>query len=402
MSLDESKFNWVNHKLSSIDRDLENVSFQHHSLMTYDSGIAHYFAHRYLHTNEPKFIDLSVDRIEKGIEYFSNHRVDFGFSNGIAGFTWLVKYLINQNLIDEGTIDTSETDFLIYKSALNDCEHKHYDFLDGMIGKAMIFLDDSSKQDYLFDLTKKLIDFSEKENGRITWFDYYTSKIPNSNSAVNQTNFGMAHGIPSILFFLALVYERGLLKNILDEVLISASNSLLEEEIATGESCFSYDSNSQGSSRLAWCYGDLGVALALIKVSDVLNNSAIRFEALRILEKSSLRRLEDSGIKSDLSLNRIEKGFCHGVAGISHMFNRLCARFHTFEALAVANSYWLDKLLESAEVNESYFSFEKGKGRSQWYHDTSLLSGSAGIGLVLMSHIDKGLPKWDRCLFTDI
>lgn len=403
--MEESKRNEITSKLLAIDEDLQRAPYQHPSLMTFDGGIAHYYAHRYFCTQDLKYLDLCFDKVEKGIEFSSEHAVDFGFSNGIAGTTWLIKFLIRHKLIDSSSIDTSETDLLIYKSALNDISAGHYDLLDGMIGKAMVFLEDSNLTHYLTDLTTKLVGISINSiKNRITWYDYYTTQNYANNSAIaTQTNLGMAHGVPSILFFLSLVYEKGILKDSIEEILLRASETLLSEEKKSDErtSSFPNDSNQKNNSRLAWCYGDLGIVLSLFKVSEVLNNKTLKCEALRILEKASLRRIEDSGIEINHGKNIFEKGFCHGVAGISHIFNRLNCKFKS-NTVSIANDYWLGKLLEPSKRIEHYFSFEKVKDKGEWYEDRSLLSGSAGVGLVLMSHISKEIPNWDNCLYTDI
>jgi hypothetical protein len=129
---------------------------------------------------------------------------------------------------------------------------------------------------------------------------------------------------------------------------------------------------------------------------------AAKEEAYKIITQAATRTFENSGIYHDTKTNRIEQGFCHGVAGVSHLFNRLTSKVSKAIDMERANEYWIQKLLSSLKPNEPEHSFEKLSTGGQWIQNASLLNGTAGVGLVLMSHTQNSISKWDSCFLTDI
>src|SRR5438093_719443 len=68
-------------------------------------------------------------------------------------------------------------------------------------------------------------------------------------------------------------------------------------------------------TRVAWCYGDLGIAVALFLAARCVNESSWQNEALALARNVAGRPPEQSGVK--------DCGLCHGAAGVGHLFNRL-------------------------------------------------------------------------------
>lgn len=68
-------------------------------------------------------------------------------------------------------------------------------------------------------------------------------------------------------------------------------------------------------SRLAWCQGDLGVAVALLHAARALGRGDWRQEALRALQGAAARTPESAGA--------VDSGLCHGALGLAHLFHRL-------------------------------------------------------------------------------
>jgi hypothetical protein len=91
-----------------------------------------------------------------------------------------------------------------------------------------------------------------------------------------------------------------------------------------------------------------------------------------------------------------DAGICHGTAGLALVFARLAAYTDDPE-LRTAASTWLGRTLERWEPGTGCGGFTI-LGLEGWTPEPSFLTGSAGIGLVLLALSDSEPPSWDRLL----
>ena len=145
------------------------------------------------------------------------------------------------------------------------------------------------------------------------------------------------------------------------------------------------------SSRLAWCYGDLGISVALWHASQALGRKDWEQEAIdTILHASKRRGLVENGV--------VDAGLCHGTAGIAHIFNRMHG-YTGLEELKEASNYWFAETLKMARFEDGLAGFKAWQGNERgWVNEPGLLEGIAGIGLALISAVSDIEPAWDECL----
>ncbi len=208
-------------------------------------------------------------------------------------------------------------------------------------------------------------------------------------------NLGMAHGLPGIIAFLAqaLKAEQGGPRVI--SLLRGARASLLAEKSASAHPCFFPCWRQPGepppSARLAWCYGDLGVAASLLQAAQALGESAD--EARDLALQAADVSFRDSRVE-DASL-------CHGAAGLAHQFSVL---YHSTgeSGLGEAALRWWKVALEQRQPGRGLggylFREVDEEGRMGWREIPGLLSGSAGVGLALLSALTSWEPVWDSML----
>ena len=91
----------------------------------------------------------------------------------------------------------------------------------------------------------------------------------------------------------------------------------------------------------------------------------------------------------------IDGGFCHGHAGIAHIYARLY-EYYQYPAFQSATEYWLTELQQFVEAQGGIMNYQEHRGEAGWYACDSLLGGSAGIALVLLNQYSKVEPAWDR------
>ena len=85
-------------------------------------------------------------------------------------------------------------------------------------------------------------------------------------------------------------YREGKNKNLLEQSVSFILKYKTFENISSFPSKVSlnnidYD-NKEDISRIAWCYGDLGIAIALYHANQILNNEEVEREYIELLHKS--------------------------------------------------------------------------------------------------------------------
>lgn len=135
-------------------------------------------------------------------------------------------------------------------------------------------------------------------------------------------------------------------------------------------------------TRTAWCYGDIGIALASLRARHSFGEPTDAERA--ILLDVALRPASLTGV-ADTCL-------CHGSAGMVHLFNRAYQATHDPRLLAAART-WLSDVLADPIRGFSNPALPRSPG---------LLEGAAGVALALIASISADEPLWDRLLLIDL
>jgi lantibiotic modifying enzyme len=153
---------------------------------------------------------------------------------------------------------------------------------------------------------------------------------------------------------------------------------------------------SSEPARAAWCYGDPGVAVALLGAARAVGHATWEEAALAIARRAALRSFESSGV--------LDAGLCHGAAGLAHLFNRMY-QMTGDPLLGDAARAWFERTLAMRQPHQGlagYRSFEPERTDAQWVDDPSLFTGVGGIALALLGAISPLEPRWDRLLLASL
>lgn len=147
-------------------------------------------------------------------------------------------------------------------------------------------------------------------------------------------------------------------------------------------------------SRLGWCRGELASSLAHLAAARALDDAALA-EAAVAAALAATAPADDPALDACL---------CHGAAGIAHLYNRLYQATGR-AAFADLSRAWLRRTMGMHRPGAGIGGFEMRRregGRVWWEPDPSLLVGSAGVGLALLSGATAQAPDWDRALAADV
>ncbi len=220
-------------------------------------------------------------------------------------------------------------------------------------------------------------------------------------------NLGLAHGVPGVIALLGQVCARE------DAALHGARQKaralldgavawLLAHEPADHTESFPYwigAGISPQPARLAWCYGDLGIAVALLQAARGACEPAWEREAVRIAQRAAARPAEQSGV--------IDCGLCHGAAGVAHLFNRLFQATGD-DTLREAARFWFARTFEMRRPGEAVAGFPAWMPdpvrpeEKRWVAEPGLLEGAAGVALALLAATSDREPAWDRMLLVSV
>jgi lantibiotic modifying enzyme len=274
----------------------------------------------------------------------------------------------------------------------------NYDFLHGALGTVLYFIARMKKNEDVLKILQEFIvqlhDMGEKSNGSMKW-----SSVIDHETQKTGYNISLSHGMSSIAVILSKLYAiKGIDKEMVTSLLQGCINYILEQEIDKDKygsffPSYALESMEQiQKSRLAWCYGDLGMSMALWQAGIALQNETWKNKALEILLFVSEKR-------RDLQNNLVmDAGLCHGTAGIGHVFYRAWwnTRLPEFKNAA---DYWFEQTLKMAKFDDGLAGYKALQPiTNQWINVPSLLEGVAGIGLALLTYYYEIEPTWDECL----
>ncbi|MCL2289636.1 MAG: lanthionine synthetase C family protein [Bacteroidetes bacterium] len=322
--------------------------------------------------------------------------------SGLAGIGWLYEYLSQRKTIDYDTNALlEEFDFYLEKALKIFMTDKYYDFLHGAVGVALYFTKRIiKKKELLYVLNSFLEDLEaisiSQEDGAIKWISTLGNHDPKWGY-----NISLSHGMASIVVILAKLYKiNGIDRGKTEKLLRGAVKYVLAQEIDKDKygshfTNFALESTSTiHKSRLAWCYGDLGIASALYQAGIALQENTWINKALEIFLFTITKR---QNLKDSLA---IDAALCHGTAGIAHIFYRIWWNTKLPEFKSAAG-YWFNQTLKMAKLEDGlagYKVFEALDGDPKWVSRYGLLDGISGIGLALLTYYYEMEPEWDECL----
>ena len=353
-----------------------------------------------IHSHKVKFKHQGIKIIEsifKRIEQ-SDHYI-FSFCNGLASIGWALEYLEKKRHINYNTNILLE-DFDLALSNVLELEMKkgNYDFLHEALGMVLYFIHRIQKNENLSKVLQKFVvqlnELGERQTtGTIKWI----SVIDHEKQKMGY-NISLAHGMSSIAIILSKLYAiKGIDQKMIKNLLQGCVNYIIEQEIDRDKYGSFFPNVALESmerlhgSRLGWCYGDLGIAMALWQAGVALQNEIWKNKALEVLLFAAEKR-------RDLEKNFVkDAGLCHGAAGIGHVFYR--AWWNTkIPEFKKAADYWFEQTIKMSIFADGLAGYKTWGGEKGWVNSYGLLEGIAGIGLALMTYYYEVEPTWDECL----
>jgi len=384
-------------------------------------GVAH---------NDPEWANRATECLNLAIEREAQRFGYLGIYGGVAGLGWTVEHvsrLLQQitfeapdeasaksnsdseygNSEDSDSEDSDlnqEVDALIIRKIPEMTSSSPYDLISGLAGLGVYFLERLPRESAsrgmraVFDQLERLARY---ENSGITWFsgpellpDWQRKQCPNG-----YYNLGVAHGIPGIIHFLSEASVSDAVDPDRVSKLLTGSMDWLiaharPKGLASRFSSWIVPGQDPSDSRMAWCYGDLGILVVLLQVTRRAGRSDWKEFAQEVLDHCLGWPEEKTGI-GDAPL-------CHGAAGVAHIFNRIYQQEGDSRCRDAA-LMWYEQVLAMRQPDSGvggYFSLTRPDpdGPVVWDPSPAFLDGASGVALALLAAVTSVDPGWDRLM----
>ncbi|WP_298542115.1 lanthionine synthetase C family protein [uncultured Aquimarina sp.] len=395
-------------KLKEIHHILkENYADKEHlGVLSGISGISLFQFYYARFVEDEQIADIGVAVISETIQRMNDGYSFPTFCTGIAGAGWVLELLNEEEFIDIDNDELlSDLDNYLLESMESDIKNEYFDFLHGAIGYGYYFLkryqNTASEplrhqyKEYLFQLIKALRKSSHTNERGVFW-KYELHKKDN----LHGTNLSLSHGMASVINFLSRLYQYQDFQEYVKDLLIGAVDFIISYKYP-GESQSSFfpswvypEMEKYTNSRLAWCYGDLGMGISLWKAGKALDNGEYKELAIQTLKNSTKRRdVEEARIN--------DTGLCHGVFGIITMFNYMYKETKELIFKETAD-FWMEEALKMDTYKDGYAGYKQWRGdQEEWKNEANLLEGIAGIGLSMISYLAPSENQWNQCLMIN-
>lgn len=368
------------------------------SLYTGVTGMAIHYALLYQQTQQKEYKEYVYNLVSEALNNLPSLSYSTSLS-GISGVAWTL-----QHLVDIEFFEYKEVESYLLKLKKNilitipqDKIRRNYDLMHGLIGKMLTLLDIYCFNPIAHPEVKTIISDSINHLESISIQDEVSNTAYWVNPINGSINIGMAHGVSSIIWYLTRIVEEEIVDDITMKVAISliikASNWLQRQKVISVESKLQYPTrvyinhqNKKNNFSLAWCHGDLGVAIGFIKAGQVLRDSSLLNKGIQIAENLSEIKKQSSTIIQDD--NSIDACFCHGTLGLFFIFYILYKRTGN-NKLKEAYLYWLNIINSSLQDNREYVGLPSGaleKNKVKWLYEPGILTGMTGQALVLHTY----------------
>ena len=343
-------------------------------------------------TNKKNDIQIANSFLEYYISNVPLAEIHYSYCSGLSGILVGINHL-NKHRFAEISTSLIMPFLSDYMLQIVKSDNANFDFMHGTIGLGIMlrYYDlNAIQKELLSQLANHIV-----VDTNLKWL---TFKDFNTNQFVE--NISLSHGMSSVISYLSMLSSID--KNFKQEVKSNLNcfvNYILSQKYLNYQdigSFFPYTSlkDQVCKSRLAWCYGDLEISIALFNAGLLTNEENWKKEAIKVLSFSTNR------------LNTIDNGvvdacFCHGTAGISQIYNRLYI-MTKIQQFKNASEYWVNETLKYSKFPDGLVGYKTAFGNSL-FNEYNLLEGIAGIGLSLLASLDRArLSSWDSLFLLSV
>jgi lantibiotic modifying enzyme len=338
--------------------------------------------------------------LQSAIAAVADRPMEASLYSGLTGVGWALAHLRERLPGLDGEADLTEIDTVLLDHLEQSPWADDYDLISGLVGFGVYALQRLPRAAAVASLERvidRLAESAQRQAGGICWWTN-PAWLPAEARAKYPRGYcdlGLAHGVPGVIALLGQAVASGVAVARAGPLLEGAVRWLLAQQLPGGFPAWVGSEDEEKPARMAWCYGDPGVASALLGAARCLHEQGWERQALAMARRAIERPADQAGV--------VDAGLCHGAAGLGHLFNRLYQATGDPQ-LAEAARFWFDRALQMRRPERGIGGYQAwtlgDKGEMTWETKLGLLTGAAGIALSLLAATTAIEPAWDRVLLV--
>jgi lantibiotic modifying enzyme len=359
--------------------------------------------------------ELAGLRLDESIEALATVPMGAGLYGGFPGIAWAAEHLSRRVAAEAGDEEDDEDPNAEIDEALAEALARSpwtdsYDLIEGLVGLGVYAVERFPRPsgvrclEAVIDRLDELAEHRVGDGGdEITWFTPPELLAPMARETTPEGNYnlGVAHGVPGVIALLGEACRLGVRAERARHLLDGAVRWLFAQRLPASGG-FGYSAVVAAAarqeverqpSRMAWCYGDPGIAATLLSAARAAGRADWEREAFDLGARAAAATPERAGVR--------DAGLCHGAFGLAHLYNRLY-QAGGGEPFAEAARAWVRRGLALRRPEyplAGFAAWHPGEDLTMgWQDDPGFLTGVAGIGLALVACLSAIEPEWDRLL----
>jgi hypothetical protein len=377
------------------------------SLASGQAGLALLYAWLARTRRMPSADVLARQSLDQAIEAVSTRAMDASLYGGFPGVAWAAELV--DHLLDPDAEDRSEAvdDALLRLLSRANLWPAPQDLVVSVTGLGVYALQRCPRPSAVECLHRVVERLQERahhdEHGTYWWTPPAGILHPESRKQYpsGRADLGLAHGVAGPIALLGGICGAGVGPQAARPLLDGAVSWLLAHSLATEAGptfpVWLAPGFQPSRARCAWCYGDPGIAAALLVAARGVGAAGLEQAAVALACRAAQRAPESTGV--------VDAGFCHGAAGLAHIYNRIYQATGEPE-LGRAAVYWLERTLDfyrlARDDGGSWVQGGKDPAEGGPWTGIGLLEGAAGVALVLLAATTSVEPLWDRMVLVSV
>jgi lantibiotic modifying enzyme len=346
---------------------------------------------------------LARQCLDQAIEALSTQAMNASFYGGFTGVAWAADLV--DRLLDPDAEDRGEAvdDALLRLLSRDERWSASYDLIVGLIGLGVYALQRYPRPvatECLRQVVERLQECARRDEHGLYWWTPPAEILDEESRkqySSGRVDLGVAHGVAGAVALLGGICGAGVEQATVRPLLEGAVSWLLAHSVPTAAGptfpVWVAPAFQPSPARCAWCYGDPGIAAALMLAARGAGDAGWEQTAVALACRAAERPASETGV--------VNANFCHGAAGLAHVYNRMYQA--TGEpTLGRAALYWLERTLGfyrlAKDAGGSWVQGNWDPGRRERWTWTGieLVEGAAGVALVLLAAATSVEPTWDR------
>jgi lantibiotic biosynthesis protein len=316
---------------------------------------------------------------QQAVEGIARNRLRPWLIGGFVGVAWVTEHIRSILPLDADEDPGADIDDVLLAALGDRPERFDFDLVTGLVGFGVYALERLPRPTarlIVEAVIAGLVHRAHADADGLTWPSPGGLRAPYERGGPDgQINVGLAHGSPGVLAFLASAWSAGFQTPEVRRLMEGAAAWLWAQRSVGPASWFPArrgPGDAIEPARTAWCYGDPGVAIALLLAGQALGSGQHVERAVSVARAIAAR--EEALCYAESA------SFCHGALGISHTMRRFAAASGDAR-FAAAAAAWQTRALGYVQAGVHDL------------QDTSLLEGISGMGLVLLGSLfSEGEP----------